>query len=293
MSHQLTNCSEIPLSLKIEVVENAVREEIARVRLDEVSCVYGPVTSWRVGRSLGIDLLCINSICSFNCTYCQLGFIQVRINHRDLFVPTSKVVADFERSDWRQADIITFSGNGEPTLATNLGEVIGELKARSGKPTLVLTNGTLLDSEEVGQELALSDQVFLKLDAASEPVFQAVNRPVAGVTLEGIVDAAARFAQSYSGWLGLQCMFLRRNRREVEDFARLINRIRPREVQVNTPTRPYPQDWYIDSRGSHDGVNYPARPLKPLDEESIAEITTRLQSLTSVSRIASVYRKPS
>ena len=151
-------------------MENAVREEIARVRLDEVSCVYGPVTSWRVGRSLGIDLLCINSICSFNCTYCQLGFIQVRINHRDLFVPTSKVVADFERSDWRQADIITFSGNGEPTLATNLGEVIGELKARSGKPTLVLTNGTLLDSEEVRQELALSDQVFLKLDAASEPV---------------------------------------------------------------------------------------------------------------------------
>ena len=156
----------------------------------------------------------------------------------------------------------------------------------------MLTNGTLLDSEEVAQELALSDQVFLKLDAASEPVFQAVNRPVAGLTLEGIVEAAARFAQSYSGRLGLQCMFLRRNRREVEDFARLINRIGPQEVQVNTPTRPYPQDWYIDSRGSHDGVDYPARPLKPLDQESIGQIAARLQSLTSVSEVVSVYRKP-
>ena len=92
------------------------------------------------------------------------------------------------------------------------------------------------------------------------------------MTLEGIVDAAAQFAQSYSGWLGLQCMFLRRNRREVEDFARLINRVRPREVQVNTPPDPTRKIGISIAGESHDSVNYPARPLKPLDEESIARL---------------------
>ena len=158
--------------------------EISRVDMEQVSCVYGPVPSWRGGQSLGIDLLCLNSICSFNCAYCQLGFIQVQTRERALFVPTRKVLKDLKESDWQGSDIITFSGSGEPCLASNLGEVIEAVKLCTGKPTLVLTNGAHLDQAKLRDDLSPADQVFVKLDAATEETFQAINRPVAGLTLE-------------------------------------------------------------------------------------------------------------
>ncbi len=259
-----------------------------RIDLSRVTTVYGPVRSWRVGASLGVDLICINSVCSFNCSYCQLGSIQVRTNQRRSFVPTEKVLRDFEVSNWREADVITFSGSGEPTLALNLGEVIAGIKDRTDKPTLVLTNGTLLDRKDVRKELKLSNRVFVKLDAATPETFRRVNRPVASVKLEGIVEAACRFREEYSGWLGLQMMFLPNTRDSLEDYARLIRRIRPNEVQVNTPTRPYPDGWYLASRGSHDGVDYPARPLKPLSTERLQEIEDALTALLPDVRIRSV-----
>ena len=147
----------------------------------QVSSVYGPVRSWRVGMSLGVDPICINSVCSFNCTYCQLGLIQVRINERQVFVPTDKVMKDLAVSRWREADIITVSGSGEPTLAANLGEIVEGLKAYTGKPVLVLTNGTLLHVPAVQADLNRCDKVFVKLDAATEETFRRINRPVPGV----------------------------------------------------------------------------------------------------------------
>lgn len=253
----------------------------AATRVDPatVSTVYGPVKSWRVGASLGIDLLCVNSICSFNCSYCQLGSIQVRIDSRHVFVSTEKVMADLEASDWQSADIITFSGNGEPTLALNLGEVIERIKARTGKPTLVLTNGTLLHREDVRSELLLSDRVYVKLDSATEAGFIRVNRPVPGVTLEGVVESAVKFRELYQGVLGVQIMFLPGTRDTPEDFAALLKRIRPDEVQVNTPTRPYPDAWYLDSRGSHDRVEYPSKPLKPISRQRLIEIQSEFARL--------------
>lgn len=252
-------------------------DTITRIDLDSISTVYGPVRSWRVGFSLGIDLLCRNSICSFNCTYCQLGSIQVRTNVRQLFVETDKVLEDLAESNWRKADIITLSGSGEPSLATNMGEVIEAVAAYTSKPVLVLTNGTLLHLPSVRQELSLADRVYLKLDAATDESLRRVNRPVEGVTLRRIVESACEFRREYSGYFALQMMFVHSNRREVEAFGKLIKRIQPDEVQVNTPTRPYPDAWYLASRGSHEGVDYPARPLKPLDAEMLREIVNRLR----------------
>ncbi len=92
------------------------------------SSIYGPVRSWRLGLSLGVDILCIDSICSFECVYCQLGKINRVTATRDVFVSTEKVLDDLKKSDWQKADVITFSGSGEPTLAKNLGEVIEKIK---------------------------------------------------------------------------------------------------------------------------------------------------------------------
>jgi wyosine [tRNA(Phe)-imidazoG37] synthetase (radical SAM superfamily) len=271
----------------------AVEKDLKSVRaieLSEVCSVYGPVRSWRVGMSLGIDLLCTNSICSFNCTYCQLGSIQVRTNRRQVFVPTEKVMTDFKASRWRESDVVTLSGSGEPTLAANMGEVIGKIRDYSNKPTLVLTNGTQIHRPEVRRELVLSDRVYIKLDAATDEVFRRVNRPVSGVSLSRIVEGAVQFRSEYEGYLGIQMMFVHSNRGELERFAGILNRIRPDEVQVNSPTRPYPDGWYLDSRGSHEGVDYPAKPLKPLTVEEISKIVEDLKDLTGGFKIISVFR---
>ncbi|MBI4446404.1 MAG: radical SAM protein [Acidobacteria bacterium] len=263
-------------------------QNIAAIQLERVKAVYGPVRSWRVGMSLGIDLLCVNSICSFNCSYCQLGFIQVQINQRHCFVPTAKVLDDLEQSDWESADIITFSGSGEPTLASNLGEVIARVKERTGKPVLVLTNGTLLGEPDVQEELLLADRVYLKLDAGTETTFRRINRPVPGVTLQGIVEAGARFRKVYGGILAAQIMLTRSNLHEVAEIASLLKRIKPDEVQLNTPTRPYPREWVPETRGSHDGVSYAARPLKTISQEEAAQAESQLRQDTGL-RIVSVY----
>jgi len=257
-------------------VTKTFAEGIAQVDLDEVASVYGPVLSWRVGASLGIDLICLNSVCSFNCSYCQLGTIQVPTNERHLFVPTEKVLADLAQSAWRDADVITFSGSGEPTLALNLGEVTDRIKETTGKPTLVLTNGTLLHRADVQEELSRSDRVFVKLDAVTDATFSRVNRPVDGVSLRKIIESLADFRRRYSGYLGIQSMFVHSTRDRIEDFIRVYSRIGPDEIQVNTPTRPYPESWHLASRGSHESVDYPAHPLKPVSQERLHEIETEI-----------------
>lgn len=266
--------------------------EIAELELDETSSVYGPVRSWRVGWSLGIDLLCVNSICSFNCVYCQLGNIQIRTNRRQVFVPTAKVIQDLEKSDWVRSDIITFSGSGEPTLARNLGECMVQIKAFTGKPILVLTNGTLLHLPDVRDELGQAERVYLKMDAATETTFNRVNRPVAGVSFQELIDSAEKFRKTYGGFFGLQVMLLFSKLDQVEDYARLFQRIQPDEVQINTPTRPYPQDWYLDSRGSHGRVEYPAKALKRLTPQRVHEIADQLKGRCPGISITSVYDRP-
>lgn len=245
-----------------------------QILVDPATCssVYGPVRSWRMGWSLGVDLICVNSVCSFDCVYCQLGRINVRINERRLFVPTDKFRRDLEASDWRRAEVVTFSGSGEPTLAANLGEGIQVAKETTGKPVIVLTNGTLLGDAAVRRELAEADRVFIKLDAATEEGFRRINRPVAGITLETVVRGSESFRAEFPGWLGVQMMFLPNSKDSLEGYLRLLERIRPDEIQVNTPTRPYPDGWYLESRGSHEGVSYPARPLKPLSPKRLREI---------------------
>jgi len=169
-----------------------------------------------------------------------------------------------------------------------LGEIVEGLKEHTKRPVLVLTNGTLLHLPDVQEDLSLSDKVFVKLDGATEETFRRINRPVPGVTLDGIISATAAFRKKYQGFLGIQMMFTRVNIPEVPKFAAILNRLRPDEVQLNTPTRPYPESWVIQTRGSHDGVDYPAKPLKRVSREEAVEIEARLRGLTDLN-IISVY----
>jgi wyosine [tRNA(Phe)-imidazoG37] synthetase (radical SAM superfamily) len=254
-----------------------------------LSTVYGPVTSWRVGASLGIDLLYQTSICSFNCIYCQLGDIQQKTIQRAIYVPTDKVEWDLKNSAWEQADIITFSGNGEPTLALNLGEVIQLVKQYTQKPVMVLTNGTTLQDPAVRQDLRHADIVAVKLDAADNASLQQMNRPVAGVTLDGIVEGAIALRQTFTHKLVLQCMFMPANLQQAQGIADLANRIQPDELQLNTPKRPYPKEWHRESRGNHGDLPYPHVALKYLNEAEALSIENTIRQHTHVP-VVSVYK---
>ncbi len=236
-----------------------------------VSTVYGPVRSWRLGQSLGIDLLWSDSTCSFRCIYCQLGKIHRPTRQRAIFVPTDKVLADLEASAWQEADVITFSGNGEPTLALNLGECLDEVSRRTAKPTIVLTNATLLGDPMVRGELARAERVFVKLDAASDKGLAIVDHPVADPAaarspIEGIVAGILAFRREYRGFLAIQTMVMPANVSEVDGLCELYARIGPDEIQLNTPLRPVPRAWYPGSRGNHGG---PA----PVPESHLAVLT--------------------
>ncbi|HEY9687308.1 MAG TPA: radical SAM protein [Coleofasciculaceae cyanobacterium] len=271
-----------------------IQSDIAEVK-EVRSSVYGPVHSWRVGSSLGIDLLLETSTCSFNCIYCQLGDIQLKTAERKIYVPTAQLEHDLRRSRWEEADIITLSGSGEPTLAQNLGEAIHLIKEYTHKPVMVLTNATLLDDPAVVQDLQEADIVTCKLDAATEEGLKQMNRPVAGVTLAGIISGIKNLRANYSGKVALQCMFMPTNRREVEALAEIINALHPDEVQLNTPKRPYPLAWNIASRGNHpkdhaEAEEVPARQLRtvsPLEADEIEEILRRKTDVP----ILSIYKK--
>lgn len=255
--------------------------------MNQPSSVYGPVNSWRVGRSLGVDLLAVNSVCSFRCVYCQLGRINVHTAGRKIFVPTSKVLADLRASAWAVADIITLSGSGEPTLAANMGEVVREIKKLTGKPVLVLTNSAHLLDASVRRELCEADRVFCKLDAADERTLARVNRPVAGVTLRSVVEGIRLLREEYAGRLGVQLMLLPPCGGRAPEFARLLRTLRPDEVQLNAPRRERPRAWTIEARGGH-AAGEGAR-LKTVSTEEAAEFEEELRRLTGL-KIVSAYR---
>jgi len=241
--------------------------------------------------SLGVDLILETSVCSFNCIYCQLGKIQRLSNERRLFVSTDQVIQDFRASLWREADIITYSGSGEPTLAVNLGECAREIRKIASIPQLALTNGTLLDQLAVMDDLSVMDKVFVKLDAGEEEMFQRINRPVKGISLAKILENIRNFRQNYNGYLGIQVMFLPTNLQQREKLAQILLEIHPDEAQLNTPKRPYPKYWHVSSRGGHTEElrEYESIPLRTISVAEAQTVEDYLRRETGL-KIVSVYK---
>lgn len=201
--------------------------------------IYGPVGSWRLGRSLGIDLIFSDDkICTFDCVYCQVGKIATFSNKRELFVPTEEITEEIKSLPPLKIDYITFSGRGEPTLAKNLGEVIKEIRETRQEKIAVITNASLIDKKEVQDDLALADFVMLKLDSPSKELFLKINQPLKGIELDKILKGIKEFKSKYKGKLALQIMFIEENKSLAQELAKLAKDIGPDEVQINTPLRP-------------------------------------------------------
>lgn len=208
------------------------------------SLIYGPVPSWRLGRSLGVDLLSTgHKTCSFNCIYCQLGkTINFTMERRE-FVSLAQLAEELNviASAANQpliADYVTFSGMGEPTLAGNLGQAIELAKSILSLPVAVLTNSSLMSRKDVRHDLAKADVVVAKLDAHNQELFDLVNRPVAGLLFGDIVEGIRLLRREFGGRLCLQIMVMEANKIFAWEIAQVAGSLSPDEVQLNTPLRP-------------------------------------------------------
>ncbi|HEX2966072.1 MAG TPA: radical SAM protein, partial [Syntrophorhabdaceae bacterium] len=201
--------------------------------------VYGPVASWRIGSSLGVDLLSgKEKICSFNCIYCQLGTTKVLTKTRKLYVNADEVIKELDTlPDAISIDYLTLSGRGEPTLAINLGEVIKKLKRRGPERVAVITNSSLIDRQDVRQDLSFADLVIAKLDICSQDSLMRINRPAPDLAFENIIEGLQIFRKGYHGKIALQVMFVESNIRHACAISEVVREISPDEVQLNTPLR--------------------------------------------------------
>ncbi|RLI64924.1 MAG: radical SAM protein [Candidatus Asgardarchaeum californiense] len=207
-----------------------------------MNSIYGPVASWRLGRSLGVDLICSEEkICSFNCLYCQLEKTKKISKQRELFVSVNRLIKELSVALKKTtSDVITLSGTGEPTLAKNLDEVIQMIRELSKLPIAILTNSTLLNDKFVRDSLSKIDIIIAKLDAPNQEIFQTVNRPLKEISFQQTINGIKKMKEEFTGKFALQMMFIKENKDYASDLAELAREINPDEVQINTPLRPCP-----------------------------------------------------
>ncbi len=246
--------------------------------------VYGPVKSWRYGRSLGIDPIGKISTCSFNCVYCQLGEIEQKTTARLIYVPTKEILLELEKFAPWDVDIITLSGSGEPTLALNLKDIIQETKKLTNKPTLVLTNGTTLTNPEVRLALTLADKVSIKIDAINKRQLQGINRPAEKLNPSDIWQSIKEFREEYQGKLGIQTMILSPwNPQTKAEYISLIKSLKPDEIQLNTPSRPKPLKHQLDARGNHTEFHpYAVQKLKCVGQDILQKFVDEIYTNTNI-----------
>jgi wyosine [tRNA(Phe)-imidazoG37] synthetase (radical SAM superfamily) len=204
--------------------------------------VYGPVPSRRLGYSLGVDILPYKT-CTLDCIYCQLGSVRRTTCRRRAYFSVRAVLAQVRRAldSGRRIDTVTFSGSGEPTLNKNLGSLIRAIKRMTRVPVAVLTNGTLLTRKDVRRDLLAADLVIPSLDAASEPLFRAVNRPHSSLRAGRIIKGLAEFRKEFKGRIWLEIMMVKGvndGPAALRDLKKAVAFIKPDRVQLNTVARP-------------------------------------------------------
>ncbi|MCG2712124.1 MAG: radical SAM protein [Candidatus Omnitrophica bacterium] len=207
---------------------------------NEFKYIYGPVPSWRLGASLGIDPISHSlKQCVFDCIYCQVGRAVPCSMRRKIFVPTYSIVSEISRlPKTLKIDYLTFSGRGEPTLARNLGELIEEVKKIRKEPVAVITNSSLLGKKDVREELLKADLVMAKLDASTQALLKVVNNPVKSIIFAELISNLKHLRRVYKKILALQIMFVKENFNHARSIARIAAEIKADKIFINTPLRP-------------------------------------------------------
>lgn len=247
------------------------------------STVFGPIHSRRLGTSLGINLSPNDGkVCSFDCLYCEAGYNAQGSGSTGL--PPREKVKEQLRAKLREMkengenlDVITFSGNGEPTLHPDFPGIIDDVIALRDEffpnaKVSVLTNSTKIFTQNVAEALKRADNNILKLDSAIEDTMQLVDRPTSpSFTVDKVVESLKQFA----GTGIIQTMILRgehdgkridnTTREEIDALIKAYKEIKPKEIMIYSLDRSTPEE-----------------KLVKVEKEELAEIAKRIEAETGI-----------
>ncbi|MCD8266802.1 MAG: radical SAM protein [Prevotellaceae bacterium] len=221
------------------------------------SPIFGPISSRRLGISLGINLLPSDGkLCSFDCAYCECGLNAERLATRGL--PTCNVLANslqrkLERMQalGQRPDVLTFAGNGEPTLHPQFPEIVDVVRGLRDRyfpeaRLSVLSNSTQVGRKEVLEALCRTDNPIMKLDTVNERYIRLLDRPQCRYDVQRIVETLATVGRK----IVIQTMFLsgtlggqdvdNSGDEYVEPWLEALKTISPRQVMIYTIDRKTP-----------------------------------------------------
>ncbi len=222
------------------------------------SVIFGPVKSRRLGVSLGINLLPADGkLCSFDCIYCECGYNVVKKN---IHIPTREEVREelektlsSMKEKGEKLDVITFAGNGEPTLHKDFEAIIGDTIFLRNKyfPNVkisVLSNSSEIHKDSVFRALNRVDNNILKLDSAIANTVKLLDQPNSPhFSVENLIENLKRF----NGNLIIQTLFVRgechgkpldnTTKEEVDAWLKALTEIKPKQVMIYTIDRPTPE----------------------------------------------------
>jgi wyosine [tRNA(Phe)-imidazoG37] synthetase (radical SAM superfamily) len=259
---------------------------MATFLFDEI--IFGPVRSRRLGVSLGINLLPTKrKICNFNCIYCECGWthdIEKAVSHlpgrEEVYNALDRKLSELIKKNIIP-DVITYAGNGEPTLHPDFPGIIDDsiiLRDKYFKKTriAVLSNATTISNPLIKNALLKVDQNILKLDSAFDSTIKIHNQPRVNVNVEELINNLIGF----DGKLIIQTLFLRgihngkvvdnTTRVEIREWLKALERIKPSEVMI-----------YTISRDTPEGARLKKVPLNELKE--IAALVESIGIRTQVS----------
>ncbi len=222
--------------------------------------VFGPVNSRRLGVSLGIDIVPFK-VCSFNCIYCECGGTTVLTDEVKEYIPYSEIVAEISQvlDKKPSIDVVTFSGSGEPTLHSRIGDIIGFIKKTYPEyKVAVLTNSSLLHKADVRKSILQADIIYPSLDAVSKKVFNKIMRPVSGTDPQIIIDSITLLRREFKGIICLEIFIIAGINDTDDELFKLKEaciKIGPDEIHINHLDRPGAEDW-----------------VKPLDVENLERV---------------------
>lgn len=240
--------------------------------------IFGPVRSRRLGLSLGVNLLPVESkLCNFDCIYCECGWNEDHVGRRRF---NSREDVRGMLRDTLQAmvakgelpDVITFAGNGEPTMHPDFEPIIEDTIALRDQicpqaKVSVLSNATQIHREDVRRALLRVDNNILKLDSAFDSTVQLINKPQGSYSVERTVELMKLF----EGKMILQTMFLRgeylskrvdnTTAEEVDAWLDIVAQIKPRQVMIYSLDR-----------------DTPCQTLEKVGREELLQIAAKLQA---------------
>jgi wyosine [tRNA(Phe)-imidazoG37] synthetase (radical SAM superfamily) len=217
--------------------------------------VFGPYTSRRFGRSLGVNPLPRGArFCNFDCIYCECatGAWPLQWDLRPQF-PTAgeirrELAAQAEKCEADELDAITIAGNGEPTLSDQLNDIVDavtEIRDRDWPQarTVILTNGTMCHKSNVRSALAKLDERVVKLDAGSNWLLEQINRPAGKLTMAELVRRISMTAD-----IIVQSMFVHgpadnTGAKEIAAWTDWLLQLAPHAVQIYSLDRAPAKSW--------------------------------------------------